>query len=949
MKKGRGSHPAETPFIFAMLIFLAASSITGIHGISAVRGEGVGEILYVGGTGPGNFSTIAEALAEAQAGDTIHIYGGEYGETLEVTKNITLKGEGTNTTWIVGDGDRTVVTIGAEGVTIEGLTITGSGSFLNYSAALLITGEGVTATRLRITNNTGFGIYLQGASDITIDNSTIEKCQDGILVKSSSNITIKDSTLIGNDGGLAVYSSSRLTVKGNTILNNSYALESSGISSLRLEGNDIKNNTYTGIYVLGGKDLGIMANFIENHYTGMYLMECSNITIETNTMMNSSCHISLYESDNTTIKGNNITTTLEWMKENESEWPWVRNPDESRITAAIDIQNSWNTTVENNTLHRAAIFLWPAKTDALSLLLSQNIENNTLNGRPIYFRKNACGEHVPEDVAQIILLNCTDMVIEDREKDPVIGGISLLFSHRCRIERTRVTSPNNGILIMYGRDNVIRDNNISYVGWAGVQMDGAVGNLVENNTIYNCSFYGISLGRTSEANGIRNNSIKGPHLFSGVSISDGSRGNILEENTIIGSGNCGVEIYGAEDNIIRNNTLMGTPTEGIIDIYLSKNASISGNLILGRESPQTFYWTSNQRPTGVNAKYSSGLTIYLNTLENLTRAVAFNSTTNAVINGNLIRDCDEGVNLTDSEDNFIFNNLFLNTTTPASSNTTENTWNLPYPLGGNYWDIHTPETGTASDVLSGPLQNTSGSDGICDTPYTHGGVADLYPLAHPPSPGGEGDRDGDMMPDAWETEHGLNPEDPRDGILDADGDGLTNAGEYAAGANPGNPDTDGDGMPDGWEYLYLMSPTDPENREGDPDGDNLTNIQEYENDTDPFKADTDGDGMPDGWEAENGLSPARPDGGKDRDRDGYTNLQEYENDTDPNDPHSRPLGNINVTGSDAWVFYAIIAAGVVLITLSLWIYSRSESRTGGEALGSKGERERPEGEAEEKG
>jgi pectate lyase len=46
------------------------------------------------------------------------------------------------------------------------------------------------------------------------------------------------------------------------------------------------------------------------------------------------------------------------------------------------------------------------------------------------------------------------------------------------------------------------------------------------------------------------------------------------------------------------------------------------------------------------------------------------------------------------------------------------------------------------------------------------------------------DTDGDGMPDAWETAHGLNPADPKDGNLDADNDGYTNVEEYLNGTDP---------------------------------------------------------------------------------------------------------------------------------------------------------------------
>lgn len=67
------------------------------------------------------------------------------------------------------------------------------------------------------------------------------------------------------------------------------------------------------------------------------------------------------------------------------------------------------------------------------------------------------------------------------------------------------------------------------------------------------------------------------------------------------------------------------------------------------------------------------------------------------------------------------------------------------------------------------------------------------------------DSDGDGVPDQTETTHGLDPNNPADGALDKDVDGLSNADEYAAGTDIGNPDSDGDGVPDGSDPLPLSS------------------------------------------------------------------------------------------------------------------------------------------------
>jgi len=46
------------------------------------------------------------------------------------------------------------------------------------------------------------------------------------------------------------------------------------------------------------------------------------------------------------------------------------------------------------------------------------------------------------------------------------------------------------------------------------------------------------------------------------------------------------------------------------------------------------------------------------------------------------------------------------------------------------------------------------------------------------------DTDGDRLPDVWEVEHGLNPNDPADASLDTDGDGQSYRHEYQAGTDP---------------------------------------------------------------------------------------------------------------------------------------------------------------------
>ena len=118
------------------------------------------------------------------------------------------------------------------------------------------------------------------------------------------------------------------------------------------------------------------------------------------------------------------------------------------------------------------------------------------------------------------------------------------------------------------------------------------------------------------------------------------------------------------------------------------------------------------------------------------------------------------------------------------------------------------------------------------------------------------DSDFDGMPNAWELLYGLNPNSSADAVLDTDGDGLNNLGEYNNLSNPTLADTDGDGLTDGQEVnVYNTLPID-----ADTDNDQISDGEEVVLGADgfitnPLLTDTDGDGFSDSQEIAAGTNP----------------------------------------------------------------------------------------------
>ena len=73
-----------------------------------------GNWLYVGGSGPGNYTSIQDAIGDAIGGDTVFVFdeSSPYYENVVVNRQISLIGEDRDTTIIDAEHDGDVIILG---------------------------------------------------------------------------------------------------------------------------------------------------------------------------------------------------------------------------------------------------------------------------------------------------------------------------------------------------------------------------------------------------------------------------------------------------------------------------------------------------------------------------------------------------------------------------------------------------------------------------------------------------------------------------------------------------------------------------------------------------------------------------------------------------------------------------------------------------------------------
>ena len=440
------------------------------------------------------------------------------------------------------------------------------------------------------------------------------------------------------------------------------------------------------------------------------------------------------------ITGNSTSTTIiSGRILISSDWVNVSNIQIVGGGDGIYISGHDNCRIENiysHSNHRGILIF----SGSENLIIDSDLSNNSYTGVGLYSYSD-----------NNIIRRCTindngnfGVDIYSRSESNIVD--------RSEVRRTTGT----GIFTNVDTDGTVVTNcTVESSSW-GISINRCSFNIVRDNTVFNCS-YGVEVSNSGR-NKFESNNVS--ECYTGIHISNSNNDTISGND--LKTGNEGIRLDTGNDALIEGNIIDSYNFGGITNYYSLRvkilNNSISSSFTGLLESDT---WHTNVSENtfrscscSVDALRTDGISfisndfldagwyhLFLrqgsdsvvedNEILNGSSGIYVRSNPNSIIRSNtFLENSGSAITFETSGDNALIHNnsfLFNGNGGPQVSPNTGNSWNLPYPGGGNYWSDY-----TGTDRFSGPDQDIYGSDGMGDAPFDLGsGAKDMYPLMAP--------------------------------------------------------------------------------------------------------------------------------------------------------------------------------------------------------------------------
>ncbi len=301
-----------------------------------------GKTLYVGGSGPDNYTKIQDAIDNASDGDTFFVFDdlSPYKENLIVEESISVVGESNLTTCIDGCGGSSQNTIHVKkssDVIISDFNILNA-SGTGFPGAVITIEDSKNCKILRniiITENE-HGIIIVNSSLNTIFGNSIsnkDKSYHGILIDSKSALNLIHHNIIFNNSiGIMISINSYFNeIYQNTITDNNIGVAINKCDGIFFHHNTISENSRIGIKAIGSQLIKINDNNINENKIGIYMKNSKYCPINRNTILsNSGKGIHLIQCQLNDIQKNYIMYNGEGILLNSSWFNIIKNNNISK-------------------------------------------------------------------------------------------------------------------------------------------------------------------------------------------------------------------------------------------------------------------------------------------------------------------------------------------------------------------------------------------------------------------------------------------------------------------------------------------------------------------------------------------------------------------------------------------------------------------------------------------
>jgi len=459
-----------------MILFLFVSSAPLSQGLKNKEFSLItlnGKTLYVGGSGPGNYTTIQDAIDDADNGDNIFVYSSIYHEDILINKSIDLIGEDKENTIIDGCGQWYVVHIVADNVTVKNFYITNS-TIYGTNSGIKIYGE-----RENIT------VY----NNIIIDNFFGICIGDSYQYKRIYNVNITNNYIVNNTYGIGLIEGQESIIFNNTFINNGIFILSTAPKE-----NIVKDNTINGkpivyledksnkivqsnvgqIILVNCEDITISFQILNiKSEVGIQLIRCTNCNVINNQLSNKLYGIYSICSDYTNIQGNQIENVTIGIQLDSSDYNSISFNSINDSRNSIDIGESIDITISENILTngRIGIDFWHADGNKII----RNKINHFLDyGIQLYF---ACNRN---QILNNSVQNCSDAGIYIYGPGRIWWDLACVLNV---ISGNEIKNNNLGVFLDEPSLTKVSFNNISKND-IGVEVRSARYNIIFKNDIF---------------------------------------------------------------------------------------------------------------------------------------------------------------------------------------------------------------------------------------------------------------------------------------------------------------------------------------------------------------------------------------------------------------------------------------------------------------------------------